>query len=92
MSRSRYLKKGILGSSTGAVFVSSRGSSTDGRVRREDVDDILSAGMGARWDDRRRSERGKEGRGKRKKRRRVEGDGRGRKQDERREMIKDWRD
>jgi hypothetical protein len=48
--------------------------------------------MGARWDDRRRSERGKEGRGKRKKRRRVEGDGRGRKQDERREMIKDWRD
>lgn len=41
VSMSRYLKKGILGSSMGAVFVSSRGSSTAGSVRREDADDII---------------------------------------------------
>lgn len=35
-----------MGSSTGAIFVSSKGSSTAGSVRREDVDDIIVKGRG----------------------------------------------
>lgn len=73
VSRSRYLKKGILGSSIGAVLVSSKGSSTDGIVRREDVDDILSAGMDGGRDYRRRCSSGRVGKGRRKNRSRTEG-------------------